>query len=219
LSQQTSVAYQSEWDDELQCWTGDPKGVETSVAADRVYRKPVLNTENGYEYLANYPTNRKQVYHADTVRRAAWRIVCAGGYFAAGFVSTLGHSDAWERIDAPNRYPFLVKDSGASAQLSYLYDFFAPLPYWRMTPMQEIVQGDALCLAEPGAAYVIYLPHGGEIILDLPTSGQEFASRWFDPREGRFYDEETFIEKRKFVAPDDDDWILLVERSTPRKNG
>jgi hypothetical protein len=67
----------------MQAWTGDAAGVEASVAADRVYRKPVLNTENGYEYLSGYATNKKQVHHTNKVRRAAWRIVCSGGYVAA----------------------------------------------------------------------------------------------------------------------------------------
>ena len=48
----------------------------------------MLNTENGYEYMRGHPTEKKQVHHTDKVRRSAWRIVCAGGYFAAGFHGT-----------------------------------------------------------------------------------------------------------------------------------
>jgi hypothetical protein len=215
LSQQTSTPYQSKWDEALQCWTGDAAGVEKSIAADRVYRKPVLNTENGYEYLPGYPTNRRQVYHTDTVRRAAWRIVCAGGYFAAGFVSTLGHSDAWERIDAPNRYPFRVKDAGAAAQLVSLYDFFMALPFWRMAPMPVIMQGEGLCLAYPGEVYVAYLPHGGPIGLDLPSPEREFTARWFDPRAGQFHGSRNPVRQQEFHAPDGEDWVLLLERQAP----
>ena len=95
------------WDETLQCWTGDSAELVASLHADRRYRKPVLNTENGYEYLRGQPTENKQVHHTDKVRRSAWRIVCAGGYFGAGFNGTIGHSDIWNRIDAPNRYFFL----------------------------------------------------------------------------------------------------------------
>lgn len=214
LSQQTSSPYQSKWDETLQCWTGDAAGVEKSIAADRVFHKPVLNTENGYEYLPGYPTSRGQVYHTDTVRRASWRIVCAGGYFAAGFVSTLGHSDAWEKIDAPNRYPFRVGDSGAATQLGYLHRFFESLPFWRMAPIPELLRGDGLCFAVSGEVYVAYLPHGGTFSLDLRSSDQEFTSQWFNPRKGEFHREAVSVRQPEFHAPDEEDWVLLVKRKT-----
>jgi hypothetical protein len=86
LSQQTGqMGAGATWDDKLQCWVGDAVNLVASVRADRVFHKPVLNTENGYEYLRGDPTSKKQVHHTDKVRRSSWRIVCAGGYFAAGF--------------------------------------------------------------------------------------------------------------------------------------
>jgi hypothetical protein len=215
LSQQTSTTYRSAWDDGLQCWTGDAAGVEDSIAADRVYRKPVLNSENGYEYLPGYPTYRRQVYHTDRVRRASWRIVCAGGYFAAGFVSTLGHSDVWEQIDAPNRYPFLVKDAGAGAQLAALYDFFVALPFWRLAPRGDLLRGDGLCLAAAGEVYVVYLPRGGGIRLELPRPYPEFKARWFNPRFGRFHARAVSVREPTFRSPDGEDWVLLVLRKAP----
>ena len=111
----------------------------------------MLNTESGYEYLRGHPTEKKQVHHTDKVRRSAWRIVCAGGYFATGFNGTIGHSDVWNRIDAPNHYTFTVEDEGAAAQLSALHDFFVVLPFWRMQPFAG-VGGDAVALAESGKA-------------------------------------------------------------------
>ncbi|HZJ13644.1 MAG TPA: DUF4038 domain-containing protein, partial [Chthoniobacteraceae bacterium] len=122
----------TKWDEKLQCWTGDSSTLVASIIADRRFKKPVLNTENGYEYLRGHPTEKKQVHHTAKVRRSAWRIVCAGGYFAAGFHGTIGHSDVWNRIDAPNHYTFTIRDEGAAAHLAALHDFFAALPYWRM---------------------------------------------------------------------------------------
>ena len=126
----------------FQCWVGDAPDVVASLRADRRFRKPVLNTENGYEYLRGHPTEKKQVHHTDKVRRTAWRIVCAGGYFAAGFHGTIGHSDAWNRIDAPNHYTFTVRTKARRGNWARFHGFFTALPFWRMQPF-EGVTGEA----------------------------------------------------------------------------
>lgn len=210
------------WDEKLQCWTGDDPELVAGLRADRVYRKPVLNTENGYEYLRGYPTAKKQVHHTDKVRRSSWRIVCAGGYLAAGFRGTIGHSDAWNRIDAPNHYTFLVKDEGAAAQLGFLYDFFTALPFWQMEPF-EGVTGNAVALADAGKGYVVYLPTGGEVTVDLAAAPSPVTARWFDPRQGQFGKAFEVPGGRKalFTAPDENDWTLLVRNhsaQTPRED-
>jgi hypothetical protein len=212
LSQQTSSPYSETWDETLRAWTGDAAGVGASIAADRKYRKPVLNTENGYEYLRGYPTNRKQVHHTDKVRRASWRVVCAGGYFAAGFIGTIGHGDNWDRIDPSNKHPFLVKDEGAASQLALLYDFFTALPYWRMEPRQSLVRGNGICLAIPSEAYVVYAPSGGRIEVDLSSAKPAMKARWYHAGEGKFRDAGAVTAGgwQQFEAPDKEDWALLV---------
>ena len=216
LSQQTGQHGEgTRWDEGLQCWTGDSVTLVASLAADRKYRKPVLNTENGYEYLRGHSTERKQVHHTDKVRRSAWRIVCAGGYFAAGFHGTIGHSDVWNRMDAPNHYTFSLQDEGAGAYLKTLHDFFAGLPFWRMQPFGG-VSGDAVALAEAGQAYVVYLPRGGETKLELPKDGtQSLTARWFNPRSGEFRNATTTSAVQTpqvYSAPDTNDWALILRR-------
>jgi hypothetical protein len=216
LSQQTgSSGDGAVWDEKLQCWTGDSATLVASLSTDRRFRKPVLNTESGYEYLRGHPTEKKQVHHTDKVRRSAWRIVCAGGYFAAGFNGTIGHSDVWNRIDAPNHYTFTVEDEGAAAQLGALQDFFAVLPFWRMQPFSGVT-GDAVALAEPGKAYVAYLPHGGSLTLDLTEARGAFNARWFNPRTGKFGEPFRVPEgngRPNFEAPDNEDWALQLQPS------
>jgi len=217
LSQQTGQAGEGTvWDEEQRCWTGDSATLVASLRADRRFGKPVLNTESGYEYLRGHPTGRRQVHHTDKVRRSAWRIVCAGGYFAAGFHGTLGHSDAWNRLDPPNHYTFTVKGEGAADQLGLLHDFFAILPFWRMQSF-EGVTGDAVALAEPGKVYAVCLPHGGSTTVDLTAASGQFTGRWFDPRTGEF-DRKFYApggRPSEFQAPDLRDWVLLLQRADP----
>lgn len=213
LSQQTGQQGEGTvWDDAQQCWTGDSTTLTASVAADRRYQKPVLNTENGYEYLRGAATERKQVHHTDKVRRSAWRIVCAGGYLAAGFHGTIGHSDVWNRMDAPNHYTFSLKDEGAAAQLAILHDFFTALPYWQMQPFAGVT-GDATVIAAPGNTYVAFLPHGGSFTLDLTEAPGSFTARWLLPATGAARGAFTVTggSPQKFSAPDSTDWGLHLE--------
>ena len=218
LSQQTGQFGEgTTWDEALQCWTGDAAELVASVRADRRYRKPVLNSESGYEYLRGRPTEKKQVHHTDKVRHSAWRIVCAGGWFANGFHGTIGHSDIWNRIDAPSHYTFTVEDEGAARQLGLLYDFFAALPFWRMQPF-EGVQGEMVAsLADPGQIYVVYLPHGGQATVDLKDVEGPVAVRWFHPRSGETVTggDAAGGEKRSFHAPFDGDAVLYLQRMNP----
>lgn len=215
LSQQTGQHGEGTvWDETLQCWTGDSAELVASVHADRRFGKPVLNSENGYEYLRGHPTQRKQVHHTDKVRRSAWRIVCAGGFFAAGFHGTIGHSDIWNRIDAPNRYTFVVQDEGAASQLGILYDFWMSLPFWRMQPFEGTTGVAVAALAEPGRVYVVYLPHGGETTVDLSSASGRFAVWWLDPRTGIVM-QGAFVQagdKRSWKAPLQGDVVLCLKK-------
>lgn len=218
LSQQTGGLGEGlVWDESEQCWKGDPVHLVDSLRADRRYKKPVLNTEHGYEYLRGQPTEKKQVHHTDKVRRSSWRVVCAGGYFAAGFNGTIGHSDIWNQIDAPNHYTFVTRDEGAASQLAILYEFFAALPFGEMQPFSEIT-GDAVALAHPGKCYVVFLPHGGEVGVNLVGAKGALKARWFNPRSGEFAPAKSIHptdRPEKFAAPDLNDWTLLIEVQQP----
>jgi hypothetical protein len=213
LSQQTGQGGEgARWDEPQQCWVGNDSDLVASLRADHRFRKPVLNTENGYEYLRGHPTGRKQVHHTDKVRRSAWRIVCAGGYFAAGFHGTIGHSDIWNRIDAPNRYPFVVQDEGAASQLGALHGFFTALPVWRLQPFEGVTGDLAVAPAEPGRLYVAYLPRGGKLTLDLRAATDGLTARWVNPRNKTSGEPFAITGggPAGFTAPDTNDWALLL---------
>lgn len=216
LSQQTGQQGEGTlWDEKLLSWTGDSVTLVDSVRADRRYQKPVLNTENGYEYLKGHPTEKKQVHHTDKVRRSSWRIVCAGGYFAAGFHGTIGHSDVWNRLDPTFHYTFEIRDEGAANDLRVLHDFFVRLPYWKMEPFLGVKGELAVALAEPGKVYVVYLPRGGRLELDITEASGDFSARWLNPRQGTFGEAFSVSSGgvRSMEAPDQLDWALLISQA------
>jgi hypothetical protein len=220
LSHQTGQA--GTWDEAQQCQTGNDPDLVASLRADLRFGKPVLNSENGYEYLSGYPTYRQQVHHTDKVRRSSWRIVCAGGYFAAGFSGTLGMSDFWNgkwwgNPTGEDRYTFVVQDEGAAAQLAALHDFFAALPFWKLQPFAGVT-GNAVALADAGKTYVVYLPAGGEVTVDLATAEGPVTGRWLDPRQGKFSEafEVPGGRKAQLAAPDQNDWALLFNAASEK---
>jgi len=96
--------------------------------------------------------------------------------------------------------------------------FMESLPFWEMTPANEVVRGGkAYCLAKHGQSYALYLPEGGEVELQLPP-GREFAVSWWNPaqsRAGKFTHESRVRGGwQKLVVPSNGDWaarIVLVQ--------
>lgn len=63
------------------------------------------------------------------------------------------------------------------------------IPFWDMTNADELVgnpehDNARSCLAKRGAIYLVYLPHGGPVELDLAGAQGVFAVKWFNPRTG-----------------------------------
>ena len=40
------------------------------------------------------------------------------------------------------------------------------------------------CLAKPGSVYLVYLPEGGKVTVDLSNESKDFDAFWFDPKKG-----------------------------------
>ncbi len=53
-----------------------------------------------------------------------------------------------------------------------------------MTPSKEIAS-TRYCLAAPGKEYLVYLPSGGAVTVDLSAAKGELAVEWFDPADGK----------------------------------
>jgi hypothetical protein len=52
-----------------------------------------------------------------------------------------------------------------------------------MTPHNDLAS-TGYCLAHPGKEYLVYLPTGGEVAVDLSGAPGKFAVEWIDPVDG-----------------------------------
>ena len=91
-----------------------------------------------------------------------------------------------------------------------IWDFFEKIPYYAMSPAQEIVDR-GFCLAEPGRQYLVYLPNGGEVSIDV--EGGSYDVLWInaqdtpDSRPG-----DTTSDGKNLTAPGDgDDWLAYLK--------
>lgn len=70
------------------------------------------------------------------------------------------------------------------------------------------------CLAQPGVAYVVYVPSGAEATVDLSGASGSFAAEWIQPVEGNATEGEAVAAgaKRRFRSPLPGDAVLYLRR-------
>jgi hypothetical protein len=133
---------------------------------------PQVNEEYGYELdPSGYDESHAQI------RKKAWAIVMGGGYV------TSGERKAWQHGD-PSNGGQVAPDTRILAATTRMRRFFEDraIPYWEMEPMEDLDGAGAFGLEKGGSRYVVYLPGGGSVLLDLPVAA--FSAEWFDPRTG-----------------------------------
>lgn len=81
-----------------------------------------------------------------------------------------------------------------------------------MTPRNEL-SSSQYCLANPGREYLVYLPDGGDVSVDLAAASGPFEVEWFNPRAGKASRGERVpgAAQRTFKAPFDGDAVLHLK--------
>ena len=108
-------------------------------------------------------------------------------------------------------------------------EFFADheIPFWDMANANEqLSQGDAYCLCQPGRLYLVYLKNGGEAALDLSDVDGVFEIQWFNPRDGGPLASGSAAavaggRKRLIGQPPQDknqDWLAVLHPGDPNRN-
>ncbi|MCX8107959.1 MAG: hypothetical protein N3G20_04065, partial [Verrucomicrobiae bacterium] len=99
------------------------------------------------------------------------------------------------------------------------------IPFWEMSNANALV-GDlgktntAWCLAKPGVIYLVYLPSGGTVDLNLTDVRGRFSVKWFNPRVGGTLEtsEVREVNSGRTVSlglppsGPTEDWLVVVER-------
>jgi hypothetical protein len=147
------------------------------IRFDRARRAyPVVNAEFGYEYGVDKLPNPKHPNECDwqELLRRAYHIYFAGGYGVYYYNNT-----AWDIIKPDPEPP------GMKAW-QILKESMSALPYWRMTPADELAVGGP-CLALPGEAYAFYA-EGANLTVNLTSLGSgavtaEWINTWTGDRQ------------------------------------
>ena len=171
---------------------------------------PQTNEEYGYE--DHYPLWSQGLgsESADSLRRAAWDIVMAGGYQTTGESARRG-TNVW-----PDTGGGWLNGRGDDTMTmlqgyEHMADFFTSFEWWKTEPHDELVSNGAYCLASPGQIYVVYLPKGGRTTVRIGVGS--YSASWFNPSNG----ERIALPPASgpvWTSPqarDGNDWALLLQ--------
>ena len=136
---------------------------------------------------------------ADVLSRWYWACFSSGG-FTSFLARDLG------------TYPNGSTISEHLNRVRYLVDFVNRTDYANLKPADNlIVYGKGFCNRKNDSEYIVYLPAGGSITINL--SSGSYQAQWFNPRDGQYKD--IGIKnggQQGFSAPDNKDWVLYLKK-------
>lgn len=196
-------------------WSEVHRDTELWVRASQAAGKPwvVANDEQGDAGTGVKPdgpgSNRDEIRH-----RTLWGNLMAGG---AGVEYYFGYQYAHNDLNAED---FRSRD-GVWDDLRHALHFFQHyLPFWEMEAQDGLGTGGSYVFTKQGAIYAVYLPEGGEAMLNLGRDARSYTVDWYDPRTGGALQKGTLAAVRggddrpvSIGAPpasDGRDWVALV---------
>jgi hypothetical protein len=171
----------------------------------------------GYKNFAGRtpPGKQGESYDLHDIRKATlWGTLLAGG----------GGVEYYFGYQLPEND--LVCEDFRSRDQSWNYcrialEFFAreKIPVAEMTNADELIgnskhDNSRYCFAQPGRLYLVYLPSGGSVDLDLSAASGDFSVSWFNPRDGGAPRPSAGVRgpKASLTAPSTDDWLAVVRK-------
>lgn len=159
------------------------------------FERPIINSRPRSD-----PDRKKynDIVTEDKGREIFWSYLASGGH-VIGFRTT---ESSW-------------KDGLAAERIiQSVHTFLDTTDFAKLVPRRDLVDR-GLCLASPGYEYVIYLPRGGEVRVNLENvaEGRQLSVVRFDPRHLRFDDLGSIgrTDSARFSMPGSgpgQDWVL-----------
>lgn len=177
---------------------------------------PNPDATDGYSYQENPPpADGSKVILADTDhlwgiggnQGWVWKSFCRG--LNPLFMDPYLHETFYARPMAgldPNWDP--VRNS-----LGHTRRYAERMDVARAKPSEEIASSGC-CLAVPGEEYLVYLPDGGSVTVDLSAVSGELTVEWFDPSQAQTHPAEAIAGggATGFQAPFGGDAVLYLKR-------
>jgi hypothetical protein len=203
---------QNHFDHPLYTWAavenhelGDTHGAESHHLATLAgyAGKPVIMLEGNGLWKAFWNADE------NTIRRAAWAVVTAGGSFTWDWIIPNGSEPASSHQ---------MLDTDAVTYMDILYRVITEdLDFSHMEPHDELISAparNAYCLAELGKQYLVWKQDGGEVDLLLPKG--IWQGVWVDTKTNErlgVIEEASANGFIKFNSPDESsDWALVLKR-------
>jgi hypothetical protein len=130
------------------------------------------------------PDNDAGSSHTDGRKNALWGNIMAGG---AGLEFYFGYKHAHSDLTCQD---YRSRDKFWD-YCRFALEFFKDnnIPFWDMTSADDLLSSkktadNRYCLAQTGKLYLVYLPSGGPVKLDLSKTKGVFVVQWCNPRKG-----------------------------------
>ncbi len=79
--------------------------------------------------------------------------------------------------------PFEPKYEPIRKSMGYILSYSRCVNMRKMVPHSELASS-TYCLSNPGSEYLVYLPNGGEVTVNLPPIKSKVTIEWFNPNTG-----------------------------------
>ena len=180
--------------------------ISTFLLRNHTGTKPV------YAQECFWPGNKyHRSFSADEIRKKAYVMLASAATINFGDMngdSSSGFSGSMELFERRQINHDIVKK---------VWDFFETIPFYRMSPKKQIVD-NGFCLAEDGRQYLVYLPDGGTVNVDIKSGA---PTQWGpDPYKVIWINAQNTSDKRDAGMTNDgknlsapiegNDWLLYL---------
>ena len=123
-----------------------------------------------------------------------------------------GFNPIYLESDLPN----LSADENVRNSMGYTLKYSQLVDLLSMSPSSELCSS-GYCLINPGREYLVYLPTGGTVRVDLSAASGSFVASWFSPTTGRTTSGGTVSAGIPilFTSPIDGDAVLYLQAIPP----